>query len=153
MTIKATPEKKVAFLAALVETCSVAHACKAVDINRCTAYRWRDAEPEFARAWDSAKDLGVEILEDEAVRRAYEGVLQQTLTKDGKEIATRTEYSDTLLIFLLKGNRPNKYRERMDVRTGELKDKSEAELRAELEQLLRQTNQPAAAGDDEESLV
>jgi hypothetical protein len=54
------------------------------------------------------------VLEDEAVRRAYEGV-EKPVCQMGKEVGVIREYSDTMLIFLLKGLRPAKYRERYDV--------------------------------------
>lgn len=51
----------------------------------------------------------VQCLEDEAVRRGYEGV-ERPVTIAGKREIIR-EYSDTLLIFLLKAARPQKYRD------------------------------------------
>jgi hypothetical protein len=48
-------------------------------------------------------------LEDEAVRRAYEGV-ERPVFQGGKQVGVVREYSDTLLIFLLKALRPEKYR-------------------------------------------
>ncbi|WP_156173923.1 terminase [Cupriavidus basilensis] len=72
--MKLTPEKLTAFCAALAETCQVGKACKAVDISRQTAYQWRSEMPDFAAAWDSAMKVGVTALEDEAHRRAFEGV-------------------------------------------------------------------------------
>jgi hypothetical protein len=64
-------------------------------------------------AYQAAQDQAAQTLEDEAVRRAYEGV-ERPVTVAGKRELVR-EYSDTLLIFLLKGLRPAKYRERYDV--------------------------------------
>jgi len=144
MNVKLSPEKKIAFLAALADTGQITKACKAIDIARPTAYEWRALDPEFARAWDAAKDRSMDVLEDEAFRRAHDGDANVIPGKYGEII--RTEYSDTLLIFLLKGGKPNKYRERVDVRTGELKDKSEAELMAELETLRKQTDAISTEG-------
>jgi hypothetical protein len=149
MNIKATPEKKAAFLTALMETCSVAKACIAVDINRTTAYRWRDDDAPFAAAWEVAKDLGADVLEDEAVRRAHDGI-PKPIYHMGACIDTVQEYSDTLLIFLLKGARPAKYKDRVEHSGDAFKDKSEAELRAELEQKLKmiQTQTQEQEGHD-----
>lgn len=80
--MKLTPEKLTAFCAALAETGVVAKACKAVDISRVTAYEWRDGIPEFAAAWDKALRIGITALEDEAHRRAFEG-LDEPLTEKG----------------------------------------------------------------------
>ncbi len=71
---KLTPEKLAAFCAVLAETCNVGKACKAIEISRVTAYEWRKTMPEFAARWDAAMKVGVTALEDEAHRRAFEGV-------------------------------------------------------------------------------
>lgn len=72
--VKLTPEKLTAFCAALAETGIVARACKAVGISRVTAYEWRDEDPAFKARWEKALKVGVTALEDEAHRRAFEGV-------------------------------------------------------------------------------
>jgi hypothetical protein len=65
------------------------------EMCRQAAYEWRDCDPDFAADWDKAKDRGADALEDIAVRRAAAG------------------QSDTLLIFLLKGAKPDKYKDRV----------------------------------------
>ena len=72
--MKLTPEKLTAFCAVLAETCNVGKACSAVDISRYTAYRWRKELPDFSEAWEEAMKAGVLALEDEAHRRAFDGV-------------------------------------------------------------------------------
>lgn len=72
--VKLTPEKLTAFCAALAETGIVAKACKAVDIARVTAYEWREENPEFKARWDKALKIGITALEDEAHRRAFDGI-------------------------------------------------------------------------------
>jgi hypothetical protein len=74
MNLIRTPEKIVAFCAALAETCNVGKACTAVGIGRRTAYDWRRDDKQFAQMWDEAMKVGVSALEDEAHRRAFEGV-------------------------------------------------------------------------------
>lgn len=78
-----------------------------------TAYEWRDEDPAFAAAWERAKAIGMDALEDEATRRAFEG-FDRPIVHQGVITATMREYSDTLAIFLLKGGKPEKYRERID---------------------------------------
>ena len=56
--------------------------------------------------------MGADMLEDEAVRRAKDGV-ERPVYQGGKLVGHVQEYSDTLLIFLLKGARPEKYRDRV----------------------------------------
>lgn len=55
----------------------------AVGISRQTAYNWREDIPEFADAWDKAMRVGVSALEDEAHRRAFDG-LDKPLTHQGQ---------------------------------------------------------------------
>lgn len=74
--MKLTPERLTAFCAALAETCRVDKACKAVGISRVSAYKWREAMPDFRAAWDNAVKVGITALEDEAHRRAFEGVAE-----------------------------------------------------------------------------
>jgi len=54
-------------------------------------------------------------LEDEAVRRAREGVRRPVRYK-GKIVGYETDYSDQLLVFLLKNWAPDKYREQLGVK-------------------------------------
>lgn len=81
--MKLTPEKLTAFCAALAETCNVGRACTAVGISRYTAYIWRKDDPDFAARWDDAMKAGLLALEDEAHRRAFEGV-DEPLTHQGQ---------------------------------------------------------------------
>jgi hypothetical protein len=111
---KQTPEKYEKFLESLRKTGgNVARACKAEGIGRSTAYEWRDEDKEFAKRWDEAVDAGTDELEQEARRRAFKGTLKPVFYK-GSKIGSIREYSDTLMIFLLKGNRPEKFKDRVE---------------------------------------
>ncbi|CUK12092.1 Uncharacterised protein [Achromobacter sp. 2789STDY5608615] len=110
MATKLTPEKKIAFLAALAETGNVSRAAKAIDVARITVYEWRDEDEEFAAAWEKAKRIGMGLLEDEVLRRAHDGT-EKPVFHQGLQCGTIREYSDTLAIFLLKAHDP-KYREK-----------------------------------------
>ncbi len=87
---------KKAFLETFAECGIVTAAAKVVGIRRDTVYSWRKDDPSFADAMDAAGDEATEALEGEARRRAMES-------------------SDTLLIFMLKANRPEKYRDKPPV--------------------------------------
>ena len=104
--------KKERFLAGLMETCSITRSAKAANITRMLAYDWRDADPEFRLAWEKALEKGSDVLEDEATRRAHQGV-QRTIYYQGVKIGVEREYSDTLMCLLLKGRRGQKFRERV----------------------------------------
>ncbi|MBX6773030.1 MAG: hypothetical protein IRY83_14975 [Chloroflexi bacterium] len=56
----------------------------------------------------------MDALEAEAWRRAVDGV-ERPVYQNGQRVGAVREYSDTLLIFLLKGGRPQKYRERYEL--------------------------------------
>jgi len=108
-----TPKKAAKFLAALQRTGNVSRACKAEGIGRRTAYEWREADAEFAQQWDEAVEDGLDNAEQELYRRAVKGTLKPVF-QGGKKVGSIREFSDTCLIFLLKGGRPEKYRERFE---------------------------------------
>lgn len=62
-----------AFLEALRQVPVVARACEAAGIDRPTAYRRRQADKDFAEAWDDALETGVDRAEAEAFRRGMVG--------------------------------------------------------------------------------
>jgi hypothetical protein len=131
-----TPKKQEAFFDALRRCGNVQEACAAASIARSTAYQWRDASPEFAAGWDEALDEAADRMEREAFRRAVEGT-NEPVFHQGQEVGAVRKYSDTLLIFLLKAARPEKYRERTETRhTGltpdEAKNLPDEELAAKL---------------------
>ena len=76
-------------------------AAQAAGVHRSRHYDWLKKDPAYVSAFVAAQDEAVQALEDEAVRRAYEGV-EKPVTVAGQREFVR-EYSDTLLIFLLRG--------------------------------------------------
>ena len=129
-----TPKKEQDFLDALADACNVRHACSVADIARSSAYLWRQEDAEFAKRWDKALEVGAEALEDEAVRRAREG-WEEPIYYQGTACGTVRKYSDTLLIFLLKGAKPDKYRDNAKVELGgslNVTDLSDDEIAAKL---------------------
>lgn len=110
-----TPEKKEKFLKKLVSTGgNVSAACRVIKIGRTTAYDWKKEDSAFALEWDEAIESGTDDLEEEARRRAYKGTRKPVYYK-GSKVGEIQEYSDTLMIFLLKGNRPEKYKDRHEL--------------------------------------
>jgi hypothetical protein len=98
------------FLKRFAECGNVTAAAKYARIHRDTAYERRKTDPEFAKQWHDAETSAVEGLELEAHRRAVKGVLRPVYHA-GKRVGLIHEYSDTLLIFLLKARKPETYRE------------------------------------------
>lgn len=118
MTGGQTRHRKSAFLAAFAEGGNISAACRAIGMtNRTEVYRWQEHDDAFAAAFREAEIRAVDALEAEARRRAmgYDAV---TVDKDGNE-HTVTKFSDVLLMFLLNGARPEKYRQRVDVQHSE----------------------------------
>lgn len=108
-----TPKKEVwqpKFIKWLCKTGNVTASCLKAKISRRHAYATRKEDPLFAEAWDEALGIATELLEEEARRRAQDGVLEPVY-QDGKLAGKVRKYSDTLLIFLLKAHKPDKYRE------------------------------------------
>lgn len=137
-TPKKAPRWAKAFLASLAALGNVQAACEAAKIERSTAYRHREADEGFAEAWNAAMESAADLLEEEARRRAYDGVRrlkfdrgkvitvpltaadgEVMLDEHGKPMMVpyvEHEYSDSLMMFLLKGARPEKYRERTETK-------------------------------------
>jgi len=103
------------FLAVLAETGHVGFAAGEAKIPITTLYRHKRQNKKFREQWDESIDCAVEtILEPEAVRRGVSG-WEEPLSYQGRWTGDYVrKYSDTLLIFLLKGAKPEKYRERFD---------------------------------------
>lgn len=104
---------KALFVAALAKSPNITAACQRAKVSRSWAYAQRTDDPEFAAAWDEALEMALDKAVGEAYRRGVEGVITKIkYTPDGSKVVERTrEYSDTLLMFLLKAHRPEKYKE------------------------------------------
>ena len=105
------PKTRARFLDALKATGNITKACKLSRLPRRTAYDWRREDELFQQDWDEALKEGEGLLEDEAKRRAYEGV-KKPVYQGGARVGYVQEYSDTLLIFLLKGTNKAKFGDR-----------------------------------------
>lgn len=135
--------KRGAFLAAYVRTASITKAARAARIERRLHYNWLADDPEYPKLFAAAQTEAAQILEDEAIRRAHEGVLKPLTYKGQFSYKTRPrkdangavikdkdgrvqveeygaplairEYSDGMMMFLLRGFLPAKYRENSSV--------------------------------------
>jgi hypothetical protein len=115
---------------------NVSEACAAAQIGRQSAYDWRNDDADFAAAWDEALDEAADTMEREAWRRAVEGTEKPVFGSLGRgegtgEVGRIREYSDTLLIFMLKAARPEKFRERTETRHTGLTPQQAADLSTE----------------------
>ncbi len=92
---------------------TITHAATKAGINRKTHYNWLESDPEYAARFKEADEEATDNLEREARRRAVEGV-DEPVFYQGDIVGHIRKMSDTLLIFLLKGAKPEKYRERFE---------------------------------------
>jgi hypothetical protein len=121
--------KKRAYLIALSVSPNLDVAAKLAGISSMTGYLWRNSskpeDEEFLNAVALAREIAIERAENEAWRRAIDGVEEEvhgSLGSDpntGKSLGTgvvgvKKSYSDVLMMFMLKGHRPEKYRERFE---------------------------------------
>ena len=91
---KRTSAQKRLFLGAFEKTGSKTAAARAAKIDRTTHYKWLESDAEYQKEFEAAEQRSIDGLEDEAWRRAHAG-------------------SDGLMMFLLRGLRPDRYRERL----------------------------------------
>jgi len=112
--------KKRAFLAAMSLYGVITRAAEVAGIDPKTHRNWLGADEVYAEAFGRAKQAAVDTLEAEARRRAVEGV-QEPVFYEGRVVGHKMRQSDNLAMFLLKGNAPDKFRERSEVKvTGHL---------------------------------
>ena len=88
----------------------VYNTCNEIGLDRRTFYHWLRHDEESKKNFQEARTMIVHALEDEAFKRAVEGV-QKPVYQGGELVGYITEYSDSLLLKLLQANAPEKYRE------------------------------------------
>ncbi len=96
---------------------TITHSAEIALISRRTHYKWIEKDSAYAAAFEEAKIAATDALVAEARRRAVQGV-EEPIFYNGKLVQTIRKYSDTLLIFLLKGALPEVYRERYEISGG-----------------------------------
>ena len=116
------------FLETLRKTLSVSTAAKAARVSRPYCYVARREDKAFAEAWTNAEEEAIEIAEAEMYRRAVKGV-KKPVFQQGEHVGDVQEYSDTLLIFMLKAHKPKVYRESVKHDLGTLKIENLEEVR------------------------
>lgn len=114
-----------AFIAAYGETGNINKACEAAGCTYKQYRYWSKRYPLFREMLEEAEYEAGDMLEAEAVRRAKEGVRRPVLYR-GKQVMLpkldangkptgrkeplyEVEYSDQMLMFLLRGFKPKKY--------------------------------------------
>jgi hypothetical protein len=119
--------KKRAFLAAYSLCGNITRAAELAEVSRGSHYLWMNEDETYQLCFADADQEAIERLEAEARRRAVQGVSKPVFYQ-GMECGVVQEYSDTLLMFLLKGAKPQKYRDNVAV---------DANISVTFEQLLK----------------
>jgi metal-dependent amidase/aminoacylase/carboxypeptidase family protein len=113
-TEKDVKAQKARYLKAVARAGTLTAGCKAARVSPNTVYAWREHDTEFSITEQQMRNALADALEEEAIRRAWRGV-NKPVFQGGTLVGHVREFSDTLLIFMLKAVRPEKYRERFDV--------------------------------------
>src|SRR5580765_594225 len=109
---------KHAFLESYSQWANISYACQIANVPRRDVYNWQEHDPAFALAFQQAESAATERLEREAWRRATEGTpYKRTSYWHGEPVGTdeKIEYSDQLMLLLLRARKPDVYREKLDV--------------------------------------
>jgi hypothetical protein len=143
-----------AFLEAFESTGMVSAACAAAGVGRTTVYRRRQQDESFAVAWHDLEEDIADQLEGEAFRRAVKGT-EKPITVAGEREAIR-EYSDKLLIVLLRARRPALHRDNFQIEhAGHVEHEhvynpEAVELSAELRERVRRILDGDGVADDDD---
>ncbi len=105
-----------AFLECYREMGVIRRACKVAKVGRSSHYEWMEDNPAYRAAFEAAKEDAADSLELEVYRRAVKGVKKPVGWYKGVAGGHVREFSDLLLMFQLKALRPEKYRERVELR-------------------------------------
>ncbi len=102
------------FMRHYANSANITLSARHIGVTRRTIYDWMAADPVFKAAIENGKEEGIDLLEAEIKRRGYDGYEQERVTTKGEVVAVK-QYSDNLAMFLLKGERPEKYRDNYPV--------------------------------------
>jgi hypothetical protein len=109
---------KRAFLDSYAQWANISYACEQAGVPRSNVYYWQENDEQFLQAFRQAESAATERLEREAWRRATEGSpYTRTSYYRGEPVGTdhKIEYSDQLMMLLLRARKPDIYREKVDV--------------------------------------
>ena len=91
----------------------VVDAAEDLHISRMALYGKRNRDEAFRKKWDEAVGWGIDVIEDEAKRRALLGT-EEPVFYEGEIVATVRKKSDYCLGLVLKAHKPN-YKEKHEI--------------------------------------
>lgn len=103
-------QEQARFLSEYAKCGNILLAANKAKIKRAKHYDWLEGDPDYEVRFATAHEEACEVLEAEAHRRAVVGI-QEPVWYQGQKCGSIKKYSDTLLIFLMKGAMPDKYAE------------------------------------------
>lgn len=98
-----TKARRAAFLTELAHSCNVTRAHTAAGVADRKAYTLRQRDPEFARAWQQALEIGFERLETALLRRALEvtGALDIDIGEERREPVEKMSVEQAMALLSL----------------------------------------------------
>lgn len=134
-----TPEMKARFVELLRATGNFSVSSRACGFGPAAFKRHREQDDAFDEAVREAEFEAADALEAEARRRALEGVAKGVYYK-GKLVDIETIYSDTLILALLKANKPDKFADRTKAEVsnpdGSLRPEADKDIAVRISSLL-----------------
>lgn len=108
-------DRQTEFLLAFVQVGTIRAAAEMCGFTSNCCSDWRARDPSFEARFVQAKRDAADLLEEEARRRAVEGVLDPVFYK-GEVCGHVRKYSDGLLIKLLKAYRPERFSDNINIK-------------------------------------
>jgi len=121
-----------AFMKAYSLVGSVTKACEVAEHARSRHYQLLKENKDYRDAFAEARNRLADVLEAVVIQRAVEGYLEPVYYK-GKPCGAVRRFSDGNAQFMLRGLRPDVYRERSDVN---VKAEVDLKFKGELAELL-----------------
>jgi len=103
-------ERKMNWLRAFAKTGSVTQATIDIGSHRTTVYRWREADQDFADAWDEIWRSKIDNLEQSLMNRAINGHIRP-IYQQGVRVGEEVVHHPQLGMFLLSKLRAGQYGE------------------------------------------
>lgn len=104
MNHELTNSRREVFLSELAKHGRVTAAADTAGLDRSHLYKRKNEDPGFAEQWATAIDRFADTLEEAARLRAVEGT-DKGIYHQGELVATEKQYSDSLLLAMLRAKR------------------------------------------------
>jgi hypothetical protein len=102
------------FLTAFAIIGTISGAALAAKVGKRTHYNWLETDETYAARYEATHEEAIDKAEQELRRRGVEGY-NKPVFQGGKMVGTIREFSDTCLIFYLKGRRKSVFGDKREV--------------------------------------